>query len=181
LARLHTGQPTDEEYRLLRPDGTCRWVRERVRPSSGRPLRLDGVVIDMTERGRAEREARTSEQCLRTLFDTSPALVFLEDPEGRLLYANRAFAALCGHTPAEVVGQTREALLPAGLAATLRPHAGAFAPGTLSAGVEDLPAPGGNCRWLVLRFPLADPSGRPCLGGLAAQVSSGPESPGTRI
>jgi PAS domain S-box-containing protein len=172
LAHLHAGRPTDEEYRLLRPDGSCRWVRERVRPSPGRSLRLDGVVSDITERRQGKAGVGTGEQCLSTLFDASPVLVFLEDPEGSLLYANPAFAAVCGRTPAEVVGRTAEAVLPSALAA-LR-HRAALAAGEIAAGVEDLPARGGGkCRWLLLRLAMADPSGRPCLAGLAAQLDGG--------
>ncbi len=41
------------EYRLLRPDGTVRWVFDRgevVRDASGKPIRLFGTIQDITER-----------------------------------------------------------------------------------------------------------------------------------
>lgn len=48
------------EYRVLRPDGSVRWLESRgelqVDPA-GRPLRLVGVAADVTLRKRAEREA----------------------------------------------------------------------------------------------------------------------------
>jgi PAS domain-containing protein len=52
LVRLRSGQPTQLEYRLVRPDGSSRRVRETVQVSGGgggRNLRLDGVVTDLTE------------------------------------------------------------------------------------------------------------------------------------
>jgi PAS domain S-box-containing protein len=49
----------DVEYRLLRPDGSLRWVRERGFPvpgAQGEADRIAGVVEDITERRRTERE-----------------------------------------------------------------------------------------------------------------------------
>jgi len=47
----------DEEYRILRPDGSVRWIRDRafpVRGASGEVIRLAGVAQDITERKLAE-------------------------------------------------------------------------------------------------------------------------------
>jgi PAS domain S-box-containing protein len=47
----------DVEYRILPPDGGMRWVEGRgllVRDGDGRPLRMVGVCIDVTERKRIE-------------------------------------------------------------------------------------------------------------------------------
>ncbi len=43
----------DEEFRILRPDGSERWVRERgfaIKRAPGEPQRMAGVVEDVTER-----------------------------------------------------------------------------------------------------------------------------------
>ena len=55
---LESGNLT-QEYRILRPDGTIRWIEDRskaVRDAKGKVLRFDGVEIDIT--GRKEDEAR---------------------------------------------------------------------------------------------------------------------------
>ena len=55
---LENGNLT-QEYRILRPDGTIRWIEDRskaVRDVNGNVLRFDGVEIDIT--GRKEDEAR---------------------------------------------------------------------------------------------------------------------------
>ena len=46
------------EFRIVRPDGTTRWVESRgfpVRDSAGRLVRLAGVVTDVTDRNEAKR------------------------------------------------------------------------------------------------------------------------------
>ncbi|TFW10283.1 EAL domain-containing protein [Oxalobacteraceae bacterium OM1] len=57
VRRAHAGlarQPTfTQEYRIVRPDGSVRWVEERaraIRDRNGRLLRIDGIVIDISER-----------------------------------------------------------------------------------------------------------------------------------
>ncbi|MES2693920.1 MAG: PAS domain-containing protein [Verrucomicrobiota bacterium] len=60
----------DEEYRIVRLDGSIRWIRNRafpVRNAAGELSRIVGVAEDVTERKHAELELRTVEQQLRAL------------------------------------------------------------------------------------------------------------------
>ena len=55
----------DIEHRVVRPDGTVRWVHEKagmVRDPQGRPLRLVGTVQDITERRLLEDQLRQSQK-----------------------------------------------------------------------------------------------------------------------
>ena len=59
LARMQAGEPSQEEYRVVWPDGSMCWVRDSVRVSKGddgRRLRLDGVLSDITVRKLAEHQ-----------------------------------------------------------------------------------------------------------------------------
>lgn len=50
--RRQPARPYHQEYRIVRPDGTIRWVRDRafpVRDDAGRVVRLAGIVEDITE------------------------------------------------------------------------------------------------------------------------------------
>jgi PAS domain S-box-containing protein len=58
----------DEEYRVIRPDGSTRWVRDRgypVRDADGEIHRVVGIAQDITERKRADDERRRLEGELR--------------------------------------------------------------------------------------------------------------------
>lgn len=49
----------DLEYRIVRPDGELRWVRDRARyiyDELGRAVRLDGLTTDITEKKRIEEQ-----------------------------------------------------------------------------------------------------------------------------
>jgi two-component system sensor histidine kinase/response regulator len=55
----------DEEYRVLQPDGTVRWIRDRgfpVRDESGEVYRIAGIAADITERKLAEERLQTAKQ-----------------------------------------------------------------------------------------------------------------------
>ncbi|MBW4417691.1 MAG: PAS domain-containing protein [Myxacorys californica WJT36-NPBG1] len=55
----------DEEYRVIRPDGSIRWVRDRgfvVRGENGQPDRLAGVAEDITVAKQREVERKLAEQ-----------------------------------------------------------------------------------------------------------------------
>ncbi len=56
LAALLADDHLDLEYRIVRPDGTIRWVSDHavlVRDAKGEPLRIDGVGRDITRRKEA--------------------------------------------------------------------------------------------------------------------------------
>ncbi|MCT7967065.1 PAS domain S-box protein [Laspinema sp. D1] len=66
---LETGS-TDLEYRIVRPSGEVRWLRQRtrvVRDRDGNPLRIDGIASDITDRKQAEAKLRKSESRYRKL------------------------------------------------------------------------------------------------------------------
>jgi PAS domain S-box-containing protein len=49
----------DEEFRVVRPDGSVRWIRDRAFPvfdKDGKAYRLAGIAEDITERKRLEQE-----------------------------------------------------------------------------------------------------------------------------
>ncbi len=64
------GKFFDEEYRIIRPDGSQRWVWGRtfpVRNEAGEVYRVTAVAEDITQRREAEQTLRASEQRYREL------------------------------------------------------------------------------------------------------------------
>ncbi|MCD4672849.1 MAG: PAS domain S-box protein [Anaerolineaceae bacterium] len=67
--RAHeSGQPFISNYRMLSTDGRIVWLRDEaviIKNDKGFPLHLQGVMLDITERVRAEEEKRQMEVHLR--------------------------------------------------------------------------------------------------------------------
>ena len=62
----------DIEYRILRPDGTMRWVHDRGVLSldqAGRPCRINGISADITDRKRAEGDLNNALLEIKKLKD----------------------------------------------------------------------------------------------------------------
>jgi PAS domain S-box-containing protein len=110
IVRLREGQPIQEEYRVVWPDGRYRWVRDSVlvspSPAGEGTIRLDGVLTDITERKRAEEALARERALLRGLIDSIPDLIFYKDREGKYLGCNAAFEAYTGRREREVIGLT---------------------------------------------------------------------------
>ncbi len=109
LARLRAGQPGQEEYRIVRPDGAVRWVRDSVlvsRPPSSF-LRLDGVLTDVTE-------ARQAGERFRRILDGAHEAFVGMDAAGVIIDWNQQAEATFGWTRAEAVGRLlEETIIPA--------------------------------------------------------------------
>ncbi len=64
-AAIEGGPLYDVEHRVVRPDGTVRWVHEQadiIRDVQGRPLRMVGTVQDVTDRRLLEDQLRQSQK-----------------------------------------------------------------------------------------------------------------------
>ncbi|WP_437940633.1 PAS domain S-box protein [Sorangium sp. So ce341] len=80
------------EFRFLHADGRVRWVHSRAlvqRDHGGRPLRMVGVVGDITPRKLSELALRESEERFRNMADQSPVMIWITDADGRATYGNR--------------------------------------------------------------------------------------------
>jgi PAS domain S-box-containing protein len=72
--------------------------------------RVAAVILDITERVRAEAATRRSDALLRSIVDTSPHVLFAKDADSRILMANEAVGGFYGLSAAEVIGQLQSDL-----------------------------------------------------------------------
>lgn len=116
LDELRDGKPLDVQFRIVRSDGTVRWVEDRGFPivENGRVVRQVGLVSDITERKCSEQEIRD----LARFPEENPSPVLRVTGEGLVLYANQPAGTLlaalcpgCGDTvPLDWHGAIRQAL-----------------------------------------------------------------------
>jgi PAS domain S-box-containing protein len=86
-ATLERQLPFNEEYRLVQPDGSIRWVSAQgsaTFDADGRPLRFPGVTFDITERRLAEEAARSAAEELREANEAQAFLAALADQQRTL-------------------------------------------------------------------------------------------------
>ena len=105
---LATGH-AQSEYRIVRPDGSVRWLFDRasiIRDEYGNALRLGGIASDITERKQAEEQVRL----LSAAVEQSPASIVIADPQGNIQYVNPKFTELTGYAFDEVAGRNARIL-----------------------------------------------------------------------
>lgn len=105
------GGTLELDCRLLRPDGAVRWVTARgrtQRDDTGTPTYLSGVIVDITERKRAE----AASSMLAALVESSEDAILSKTLEGVITTWNQGAERMFGYRPEEVVGQHILKLIP---------------------------------------------------------------------
>jgi len=105
-ACVHDDARYDIEHRVLWPDGTVRWLRERggmLRSDDGKPLRMLGVVQDVTDHHQSLVALTESQELFREVAEHMKTVLWVRDlRSNRMIYVNPAYAALW-HRPASAL------------------------------------------------------------------------------
>ena len=91
LKKQITGE-YDEEYRITRPDGTKRWIRDRafpIRDAAGKVHRIAGVADDITERKRAGEALQAREAQLHSFVQQAPVAIAMFDRNMKYLAVSK--------------------------------------------------------------------------------------------
>ncbi|MBD3257823.1 PAS domain S-box protein, partial [candidate division GN15 bacterium] len=104
----------DETYRIVRPDGNVRWIRDRgfaLHQDAGVDGRFAGVAEDITDFLHTLEALRLSEQRFANVFQANPdALTISLLSSGKLVDASRGFERITGFDRDEAIGKSLEDL-----------------------------------------------------------------------
>jgi PAS domain S-box-containing protein len=102
-AALRGEREYEPEFRIVRPDGSIRYIKadsQTFRDADGKPLRMVGTNIDITERKQAEEALRASETKYRIVADNTYDWEFWTDATGQYVYISPSCRRITGF-PAE--------------------------------------------------------------------------------
>lgn len=102
FAARDTGEDWEAEYRIVHPNGSIRWIRDRrypVRDARGQVIRLAGICIDVTD----SRNSQRMLDLTKFAIDNAADMVFWMRPGGEIFYANEAASRALGYTRHELL------------------------------------------------------------------------------
>jgi PAS domain S-box-containing protein len=106
---IRTGQPVvGKEEKGTWPDGRVTWVsttKMPLRDANGNIIGTFGVSRDITERKRAEKALRESEQRFRQVAESAGDWIWEVDTQGLYVYASPVVERILGYKPEELVGK----------------------------------------------------------------------------
>jgi len=103
------------EYRFIAAEGNIVWLRDIVTVvvENGQPVKLRGVMLDITERKRGEEALRESEERYRQLFENNPHPMWVYDLESlAFLAVNDAAMGHYGYSRDEFLSMTIKDIRP---------------------------------------------------------------------
>ncbi|MEG5031994.1 PAS domain S-box protein [Microcoleus sp. AT3-D2] len=167
------------EYRIVRPDGKIRWIRDRAFPiinQSGKVYRIVGIAVDITARKQAEKTIRESEERFRQLAENIQDSVWLMSAEFTdLLYLSPAYEQIWGRSREELYAEPLKMMewVHPEDKCLLEEAMGQVLQGESTNTEYRIFLPDGTIRWVCDRaFPIYDESGNIYrIAGIAEDIS----------
>ncbi len=104
-----------QEYRLITRSGQVRWFTDQnlaLADADGKIARIQGIVLDITERKRMEDALCESERKYRALYEGSRDGTVAMDLAGRILHCNAVFLDMLGYRSEEIAQRTHQEITP---------------------------------------------------------------------
>lgn len=101
------GKNLNITHRIIRRDGSIRWLNSMAEPifdDKGKPVKMIGVILDITDQKVREQELRESEERFHNLADTAPMFMAMADETGSAVYFNKPWLEWTGRTMDEMRG-----------------------------------------------------------------------------
>ena len=167
--------PSVYEIEIIAKDGhrVRLEVSTRAIFRDGKPVGMQGIGRDLTERKRSEEALLESQAIFNSFMDNSPAVAFMKDAEGRYVYVNKPFERLFGEKLSFLRGRTSFDWLPTQTARETHQHdLRVLQTGHPEEVIEKIPSEDGTPHHLlVFKFPTADSSGNRFVAGVGVDIS----------
>ncbi|MGE5433001.1 MAG: PAS domain S-box protein [Syntrophomonadaceae bacterium] len=118
-------QQTRIEHRINHKNGSIRWIENTYTlqlNETGEIERMDGFIIDITDRKMAENALHEQYYFLQRLIDTIPNPIFYKDTNGAFQGCNIAYEKFAGAGRFDIIGKTSFDLMPMNIAQSVQKY-----------------------------------------------------------
>ncbi|HEY3580293.1 MAG TPA: PAS domain S-box protein, partial [Pyrinomonadaceae bacterium] len=148
-------------------------VSTRLIFRDGKPIGVQGIARDLTERKDSEEALRETQALFNSFMDNSPAVAFMKDHTGRYVYVNKPFERLFGQKLSFLKGRMSFDWLPSETATQTHEHdLKILTSGIPEQIIETIPTEDGTPHyWLVFKFPMSDAAGNRYVAGVGVDIT----------
>jgi PAS domain S-box-containing protein len=114
INRAMDGEPFDLVHRLICADGSLRWVRCKanvIKDHDDKPVRLDGIMTDVTADRLTVERGRQSDALYRAVVEDQQEAIIRFRPDHIITFANRQYADFYNLAPEDLLGLRMSDLL----------------------------------------------------------------------
>lgn len=107
--RLKQGNQVVNQLRIIRKDGTVRWVERKIVPTldeAGKLIRTDGIVRDITNRKESDEKHVQSDSFYRRIVEIAQEGIWIMNENDITTFVNQKLADILGYTVDEIIGKT---------------------------------------------------------------------------
>ncbi|MEA3223790.1 MAG: PAS domain-containing protein, partial [Thermodesulfobacteriota bacterium] len=106
-----TGRPATIEYEAIRKDGTGIFVRNSgslLTDETGKTIGFHGLILDITERKKAEQTLKESAEKYRTILEDIEEGYYEVDLKGNFTFFNDSLCKISGYSRDELLGMNNQ-------------------------------------------------------------------------
>ena len=99
---------TEREFRVISKEGNVIWIQDKgemIYDENNNPVRVEGVMRDVTKRKKAEKQVTYNQQRYEAIFQNDPIGIIIEDDKGNILEVNDKECEMTGYTKEELEGK----------------------------------------------------------------------------
>ena len=108
---LEGTMPDQYEYQIINKIGETKWLHQQnvlIRDNNSKPVAIEGIVSDVTDRKLAEVALKNNEKKLRQIINLVPNFIFVKNKDGKFLVVNKAVADAYGTSVEELNGKSEQ-------------------------------------------------------------------------
>lgn len=166
----------ESEYRLRNKTGEWQWIYARGRVvehnDRGAPIRMVGVLVDISDRKKTEEALRESEERYRHLAESSFIGVFIHQDDA-VVYANQQMSELLGYSNKELLGMQFWEIFPSDLQDEIieKGHARYRGKSVRNLYESRVQRKNGEIRWVEINAVRTRYLGRPAVMGMMSDTT----------
>ncbi|MBN2892239.1 MAG: PAS domain S-box protein [Bacteroidales bacterium] len=106
---IHKNIPYNIEFEILPVNSTeikiIHSVAELYKDENGKPIKVVGIIHEITEKKKTEKELKISEEKFRLIFEKNASAMLIASPDTTILMVNEFFIQVTGYSKEELIGE----------------------------------------------------------------------------